>query len=100
MKISSELISQLSTLAKLEFKEGDFFAIKKDLKKILAFIKILDKLDVSDVEPLSHISTEINVLREDLIIDYKCKKSSMTNSPIKDSDYFKVKKVIKKLDKR
>ena len=61
MKISNELISQLSTLAKLEFKEGDFFAIKKDLKKILAFIKVLDKLDVSDVEPLSHISTEINV---------------------------------------
>ena len=100
MKISNKLISQLSTLAKLEFKEGDLFAIKKDLKKILNFMKVLEKLDVSDVEPLSHISTEINVLREDLIIDYKCKKSSMTNSPIKDSDYFKVKKVIKKLEKR
>ena len=41
MKISNELISQLSTLAKLEFKEEDFFAIKKDLKKILNFIKVL-----------------------------------------------------------
>ena len=44
--------------------------------------------------------THIKSKREDLIIDYKCKKSAMTNSHTKDSDYFKVKKVIKKLDKR
>ena len=100
MKISNELISQLSTLAKLEPPARPSFAINPPPPPTLAFIKVLDKLDVSDVEPLSHISTEINVLRDDLIIDYKCKKSAMTNSPIKDSDYFKVKKVIKKLDKR
>ena len=41
MKISNELISQLSTLAKLEFKEEDFFAIKKDLKKILNLLRCL-----------------------------------------------------------
>lgn len=96
MKITDKIIHQISTLARLEFKDEDFFAIKKDLKKMLNFINKLDELEVGDIEPLSHISTETNVLRDDFIINYECKKSAMTNSPTNDSDYFKVKKVIKK----
>ncbi len=96
MKISDRLINQLSTLAKLEFKDEGFDEIKNDLDKMLKFINILDKLDVSNIEPLSHLSTELNVLRDDIIINYECKQSAMMNSPETDSDYFKVKKVINK----
>ena len=94
MKISNKLIKQLSSLARLEFKDEDFSAIKSDLKKILNFIEIIEKLDVEKEEPLTHISSELNVLRDDIIVNYECKQSAMMNSPEIDSDYFKVKKVI------
>ena len=98
MIVSDELIDQLSLLARLEFKNEEFSEIKKDFNKILNFVKILDQIDTAKIKPLSHISSEVNVLRDDLIVDYKCKKSALKNSPAEDSDYFKVSKVIKKYD--
>ena len=49
-----------------------------------------------NVEPLIYVSNEHNVLRQDVVEPDFNKDLALKNAPSKDSDYFKVPKVIKK----
>ena len=48
------------------------------------------------VEPLIYMTDERNVLRKDEVKDMVSKEDALSNAPQKDSDYFRVPKVIKK----
>jgi len=48
------------------------------------------------VEPLIHLSEEVDVLREDVARPGLTKQEALMNAPVKDSDYFKVPKVVDK----
>ncbi|NNK80661.1 MAG: Asp-tRNA(Asn)/Glu-tRNA(Gln) amidotransferase subunit GatC, partial [Flavobacteriales bacterium] len=47
------------------------------------------------VEPLIHISDEVNRLRKDEVSSQYSQEEALKNAPSKDSYYFKVPKVIK-----
>ena len=48
------------------------------------------------MEPLIHMSEEHDVLREDVALPGLSKQEALMNAPVKDSDYFKVPKVVDK----
>ncbi len=96
MKVDDKLIDDLAHLARLEFKDEDKVHIKSDLGKIIDFCDQLREVDTENVEPLVYMSHEQNVLREDVAKDHLAKELVLKNAPSKDSDYFKVPKVIKK----
>ena len=96
MKIDNELVDKLAELSKLEFDEQGKEAIKKDLQKILNLVEKLEEIDVEGIEPLIYMTDEKNVLRKDLVKDTVTKDEALFNAPQRDSDYFKVPKVIKK----
>jgi aspartyl-tRNA(Asn)/glutamyl-tRNA(Gln) amidotransferase subunit C len=93
--INDELIDRLCFLAKLEYDAAGKEAIKKDLTRILGFIGKLDELDTTHVEPLIFMTEEHNVLRADINKETVTKAEALKNAPLKDSDYFKVPKVLK-----
>jgi len=96
MEVNDELIDKLADLAKLEFDATSKQEIKKDLQNVLTFVEKLNELDLKDVEPIEYITDEKNVLRDDVVITDITKKNALKNAPLKDSDYFKVPKVLKK----
>ena len=96
MKIDNELVGRLSELSKLEFDEQAKEGIKKDLQKIFDLVEKLKEIDVEGVEPLVYMTDEKNVLRKDVVKDTVTKEEALLNAPQRDSDYFKVPKVIKK----
>jgi len=96
MEVNDELIDKLADLAKLEFDAISKQEIKKDLQNVLTFVEKLNELDLKDVEPIEYITDEKNVLRDDVVITDITKKNALKNAPLKDSDYFKVPKVLKK----
>ena len=96
MKIDNELVGRLSELSKLEFDEQAKEVIKKDLQKIFDWVEKLKEIDVEGVEPLVYMTDEKNVLRKDVVKDTVTKEEALLNAPQRDSDYFKVPKVIKK----
>jgi len=96
MKIDNELVDRLSELSKLEFDEHAKEGLKKDLQKIFDLVEKLREVDVEGVEPLIYMTDEKNVLRKDVIKDTVTKEEALSNAPQRDSDYFKVPKVIKK----
>ena len=96
MKVDDKLVDHLATLARLEFTGEAKESIKKDLEQMLAFVEQLNKVDLENVEPLVYITDTVNVLRDDVVEEHLTKEQSLSNVPIKDSDYIKVPKVLNK----
>ena len=96
MEVNNKLIQDIAKLSKLEFNKSSNEKMKKDLKKILAFVDKLNEIDTENIDPLVYLSEEENVLRPDQISKSLTQKQALINAPQKDSDYFKVPTVLKK----
>ena len=96
MQVNDALIEKLAELSMLKFNEAEKEEIKADLQKMIGFIDKLQELDTTGVEPLMHMSEEVNVLREDVIGPMLSQHEALKNAPHHDDQYFKVPKVIKK----
>ncbi|MDG1346982.1 MAG: Asp-tRNA(Asn)/Glu-tRNA(Gln) amidotransferase subunit GatC [Crocinitomicaceae bacterium] len=94
MKITDEVVDHIAHLARLEFKGDKKVTIKEDMERILSFIEKLQELDTENVEPLIFMSDEVNVLREDIAVDSLTQEQALSNAPKKDSDYFRIPKVL------
>ena len=96
MKINKEIITKLSRLSKLKFNKEESELISKDLSKMVNFINQLNELETDGIEPLVHMNEEINNWREDKLGDVLDQEKALANSPVKDSTYFKLPKVLDK----
>jgi aspartyl-tRNA(Asn)/glutamyl-tRNA(Gln) amidotransferase subunit C len=96
MKITEELIDHIAHLARLEFQGEDKVSIKKDMERMIEFVDKLSEVDTTNVEPLIFMSEEINRLREDEPKVTVTHEEALRNAPKKDSDYFRIPKVLEK----
>jgi aspartyl-tRNA(Asn)/glutamyl-tRNA(Gln) amidotransferase subunit C len=96
MEVNDALVDKLAHLARLKFEAADKEEIKKDLQKMIAFVEKLNELDTTGVEPLLHMTDELNVLREDEVKGSISRKEALKNAPLHDELFFKVPKVIRK----
>jgi len=96
MEVTDALVDKLAHLSRLEFNAADKEAIKNDLQLMISFVEKLDELDLEGTEPLLHMSTDINVLRNDEIKESVTRDEALRNAPAHDDKFFKVPKVIKK----
>ncbi len=93
-KIDRDTVDKLATLSRLEFDGKAKDEILNDLNCMLDFVSKLNELDTSNVEPLIYMNDEKNVLRNDEVKQEITQKQALSNAPKKDSDYFKVPKVV------
>ena len=96
MEINKSTIRKLADLSKLTFSEKEMYLITQDLSKMVDFINQLEEVDTSEIEPLVHVLSETNHLRDDEIRSMLNQSDALENSPSKDSTYFKLPKVLDK----
>lgn len=96
MNIDTALVDRLAELSKLEFEDAEKQRLVTDLQKIMNLIDKLNEVDVTGVAPLVYMNDTEVQWREDEIKGMVTKAEALLNAPQKDSDYFKVPKVIKK----
>ncbi len=96
MEITDKTIDKLADLARLNFEGERKAEIKQDLERMLNFVDKLNELDTEGVEPLVYMTNEPLVLRKDEIGEELSQAQALKNAPSKDSDYFKVPKVLDK----
>ena len=89
------MVDKLAHLSRLQFNDAEKEEIKNDLQRMIAFVEKLNELDVTGIEPMLHMSEEINVLREDEIKGSVSREEALKNAPLHDDKFFKVPKVIK-----
>ena len=94
MKIDRALLDKIAHLSRLEFDEKDAEKMMKDMTAIVDWVEKLKEVNTDGVEPLTTMSHEINALREDEVKEHLSHESALRNAPKKDSDYFRVPKVL------
>lgn len=95
MIIDDKTVEKIATLSKLQFEGESKSKIKDGMNKMLSFFEQLNKMDTNDVEPLIYMTDQVNILREDVSINNTTQKQALQNAPKKDSDYFRIPKVLK-----
>lgn len=96
MNIDDKLIDHIAHLSRLEFAGDEKVAIKKDLEHIIDFMSKLNEIPTDNVEPLIFMTDELSSMREDNPIETLTQKEALKNAPKKDSDYFRIPKVLDK----
>jgi len=96
MEVNDALVEKLANLSMLHFDEAEKASIKKDLERMISFVEKLNELDTNGVEPLLHLSENINVLRDDEVKGSISREEGLRNAALHDEQFFKVPKVIKK----
>jgi aspartyl-tRNA(Asn)/glutamyl-tRNA(Gln) amidotransferase subunit C len=96
MKISEEIVDHIAHLSRLEFEGDKKKAILKDMENIISFMDKLSEVDTNNVEPLIFMNEEYNNLREDVANVTVTQDEALKNAPKKDSDYFRIPKVLDK----
>lgn len=94
MEVNDQLVEKLAHLSRLQFNDSEKQEIKTDLQRMIGFVEKLNELNLDGMEPLLHMSEEVNVLREDEVKGSVSRSAALQNAPLHDDQFFKVPKVI------
>ena len=92
--INEKEVKYVAALARIHLKEEEVKRFKKDLENILHYVEKLNKLDVAQVKPTSHVLPLTNVFREDIVKPSFTQEEALKMAVHKDKGSFKVPKVI------
>jgi aspartyl-tRNA(Asn)/glutamyl-tRNA(Gln) amidotransferase subunit C len=94
MNIDKKTLHKIAHLSRLEIKPEDEERLLKEMSSMVSFVKKLNEVDTTGVEPLTTMSHEINSMREDKVKDHLDRDSALKLAPSKDDQFFKVPKVL------
>lgn len=92
--ISDDTMEYVGILAKLELSPEEAEAAKKDMEDMLDYIDLLNELDTTGIEPMSHVFPIENVFREDVVTNGDGSADTLKNAPEQKDGGFKVPKTI------
>lgn len=92
--ISDETIDYVGILSKLELSDVEKEQAKKDMGRMLDYIDMLNELDTSQVEPMSHVFPVHNVFREDVVTNEDERDAVLANAPEQKDGQFQVPKTV------
>ena len=94
MKITEEMVDYISQLSRLQLPQEEKTAMTAQLEGIVAYMDVLNRLDTSGVEPMSHIFPLKNVLRSDDVVPSYDRETLLAGSPAGDGETFLVPKAV------
>ncbi len=92
--ISKEDVKHIASLARIHLQDSEITALTKNLEAILQYVDQLSKLDVSKVEPTTHVAPLKNVVRPDVVKPSLKTAAAMEIAVEQHEGSFKVPKVI------
>ena len=94
MVIDSLTVIKIAHLARLKIQPAETESLMKDLNRILEWVKQLDEVDTTNVEPMFSVNQDQMRRRADLVTDGNYVESIVGNAPESELSMFSVPKVI------
>lgn len=94
MALSEKDVQYVAKLARLEVTDQETAKYTQQLANILQYVEQLNKLDTSNVEPLTHPLDVKNVFRKDELKPSLTQTEVLSNGPEVQSGHFKVPKIM------
>ena len=87
-------IHRIATLSRLKLTDAEAAQYSAQLEKILDYVNVLEKHDLSGVEPSAHAMPVFDVWREDVVAPSFTCEQALANAPRKTNDQFMIGKVV------
>jgi aspartyl-tRNA(Asn)/glutamyl-tRNA(Gln) amidotransferase subunit C len=94
MKIEEKQTADVAKLACLALSSEEMKQFSEQLSGILTYVEKLETLDLSKVEPTSHVVPLSNVFREDTVRPSLTPEEALRNAPDQEFPFFRVPKII------
>ena len=94
MKISEEILNNISSLSKIRIDEKIKSDLVKDLESILEMVEEMNKIDTSGIEPMSHPLEDADNLRKDIATNEIKRDEYQKSAPQTDDGFYLTPKVI------
>lgn len=93
--ISIDDVKKLADLSALTVTDDEAAALLEQLNRILGFVEQLNDVDTSGLEPTYQVTGLENVMRDDVVIDYRLDRSALLkNAPDQQDGQIKVRRVL------
>jgi aspartyl-tRNA(Asn)/glutamyl-tRNA(Gln) amidotransferase subunit C len=94
MEVDKATVRRIARLARIKVSDAEAVALEGELSGIFAWIKQLDEVDTSDVEPMTRVVAMTLKKRQDAVTDGGIADQIVANAPVKDDHFFVVPKVV------
>jgi aspartyl-tRNA(Asn)/glutamyl-tRNA(Gln) amidotransferase subunit C len=81
MEITEDLVSYVAELSRIKLDEQQTSKMQKEIGALVEYMEILNTLDTSDIEPISHVFDVKNVLRKDEVRESYDRSELLKNAP-------------------
>lgn len=81
MKITDSEVLHVARLARLKLDTDELKLFQKDLNAILEYMNMIVEIDTTDITPIVHTTTIMNVMRPDTIKGSQGRAEALSNSP-------------------
>ncbi|MDZ4785831.1 MAG: Asp-tRNA(Asn)/Glu-tRNA(Gln) amidotransferase subunit GatC [bacterium] len=88
--ISKEQVFKIAHLSRLAIDDSKADLYSKNLSAILGYMEQLNKVDVNEVEPMTHVHGSKNIFREDIVEESMPVKEALKNAPDVNGQFFRV----------
>jgi len=94
MQVDEATVRRIARLARIKVTDAEAKALEKELSGILDWVKQLDEVDTSGVEPMTAVVSTSLKMREDRVTDGGIADAVVANAPAHEDHFFVVPKVV------
>ena len=94
MEVDEATVRRIARLARIRISDAEAKGLDKELNGILDWVRQLDEVDTSSVEPMTRVVPIELRKREDKVIDGDKADDIVKNAPLVEDHYFVVPKVV------
>jgi aspartyl-tRNA(Asn)/glutamyl-tRNA(Gln) amidotransferase subunit C len=94
MQVDAATVRRIARLARIKVTDEEAQALEQELSGILDWVKQLDDVDTSGVEPMTRVIPMILKQRLDVVTDGGIADEILANAPAREDHFFVVPKVV------
>ena len=87
-------VKYVANLARLDLNEEEIQDFTNQLNDIISFVRQLESVDTTNIEPTSHASSVVDIIREDKLSKGMGSDTALKNAPDQSNQQFKVTRVV------
>jgi len=92
--MDSSDVQKVASLARLSLSADELKSAGEQLTTILDYVRLLDDVDITGVEPMPHPVPAENVFRDDAIQPSLSREAALANAPKSDGQFFLVPRIL------
>jgi aspartyl-tRNA(Asn)/glutamyl-tRNA(Gln) amidotransferase subunit C len=94
MPLDRAQVAHIAALARIGISEAEIDTYADQLSGIIDQFEVLNELDTSAIKPTGHAGDLRGVMRDDTPADSLSQDAALSNAPLREGEFFRVKTVL------